>query len=90
MAFNLQNRDLLSLVHHSERDLIYLIDLAPGSQARQVLRCRQALAGRQEHCADLREDLDPHPVCIRGWPPTTRAHVTHIDPTSSQIGHRSR
>ena len=28
MPFNLQNRDLLSLVHHSERDLIYLLDLA--------------------------------------------------------------
>ncbi|ULE31391.1 hypothetical protein [Mycobacterium sp. IDR2000157661] len=28
MPFNIRNRNLLSLVHHSERDLIYLIDLA--------------------------------------------------------------
>ena len=28
MPFNNRNRDLLSLVHHSERDLHYLLDLA--------------------------------------------------------------
>ena len=28
MAFNLKNRHLLSLVHHSEREIRYLLDLS--------------------------------------------------------------
>ena len=28
MAFNLKNRHLLSLVHHSEREINYLLDLS--------------------------------------------------------------
>lgn len=28
MAFNLKNRHLLSLVHHSEREIKYLLDLS--------------------------------------------------------------
>ena len=31
MAFNLKNRHLLSLVHHSEREINYLLDLRESS-----------------------------------------------------------
>jgi ornithine carbamoyltransferase len=47
MPFNLQNRDLLSLVHHSERDLLYLIDLARDlKRAKYSGDTRESLKGK--------------------------------------------
>ena len=46
MAFNNRNRSLLSLVHHTDRDLHYLLQPVPGSQAREVLRPRLGQAWR--------------------------------------------
>ena len=88
MAFNLQNRDLLSLVHHSERDLLYLIDLAPDLK-------------RAKYSGDTRESLKGKNIALIFEKTSTRtrcafevaahdegAHVTYIDPSSSQIGHK--
>ena len=66
MAFNNRNRSLLSLVHHTDRDLHYLLDLSARPQARQVLRPRPAEPGGQEHRPHLREDLHAHPLRVRG------------------------
>lgn len=38
MAFNMKNRSLLSLVHHTQRELHYLLDLSRDLEARQVHR----------------------------------------------------
>ena len=88
MAFNLQNRDLLSLVHHSERDLLYLIDLARDLK-------------RAKYSGDTRESLKGKNIALIFEKTSTRtrcafevaahdegAHVTYIDPSSSQIGHK--
>ena len=66
MAFNNRNRSLLSLVHHTDRDLLYLLDLS-----RDLKRAKYSGVGRksldgQEHRPDLREDLHPHPLRVRG------------------------
>jgi ornithine carbamoyltransferase len=88
MPFNLQNRDLLSLVHHSERDLLYLIDLARDLK-------------RAKYSGDARESLKGKNIALIFEKTSTRtrcafevaahdegAHVTYIDPSSSQIGHK--
>ncbi|WP_059020449.1 ornithine carbamoyltransferase [Mycobacterium sp. M26] len=88
MAFNLRNRSLLSLVHHSERDLLYLIDLARDLK-------------RAKYSGDRRRSLDGKNIALIFEKTSTRtrcafevaahdegAHVTYIDPTSSQIGHK--
>ena len=88
MPFNLQNRDLLSLVHHSERDLLYLIDLARDLK-------------RAKYSGDTRESLKGKNIALIFEKTSTRtrcafevaahdegAHVTYIDPSSSQIGHK--
>ena len=46
MPFNNRNRNLLSLVHHTDRDLHYLLDLVPRPEAGEVLRRRPAAAWR--------------------------------------------
>ena len=88
MPFNLQNRDLLSLVHHSERDLLYLIDLARDLK-------------RAKYSGDTRDSLKGKNIALIFEKTSTRtrcafevaahdegAHVTYIDPSSSQIGHK--
>jgi ornithine carbamoyltransferase len=88
VAFNLRNRSLLSLVHHNERDLIYLIDLARDLK-------------RAKYSGDVRRSLEGKNIALIFEKTSTRtrcafevaahdegAHVTYIDPSSSQIGHK--
>jgi ornithine carbamoyltransferase len=88
MAYNIRNRSLLSLVHHSDHDLLYLLDLA-----RDLKRAKYSGVGRKS--------LDGKNIALIFEKTSTRtrcafevaaydegAHVTYIDPTSSQIGHK--
>jgi ornithine carbamoyltransferase len=88
VPFNLQNRDLLSLVHHSERDLIYLIDLARDlKRAKYSGAIRHSLAGK--NIALIFEKTSTRTRCafeVAAY--DEGAHVTYIDPSSSQIGHK--
>ncbi|MGC4111726.1 MAG: ornithine carbamoyltransferase [Nocardioides sp.] len=88
MPFNNRNRDLLSLVHHSERDLYYLIDLA-----RDLKRAKYAGVEQQrlrgKNIALIFEKTSTRTRCafeVAAY--DEGAHVTYIDPTSSQIGHK--
>ena len=65
MGFNIHNRGLLSLVHHSERDINHLIELARDLKRLKYSGVRPEPGG-QEHRPDLREDVDTHPVRVRG------------------------
>lgn len=88
MPFNLQNRDLLSLVHHSERDLHYLLDLARDlKRAKYSGGHRDSLKGK--NIALIFEKTSTRTRCafeVAAY--DEGAHVTYIDPTSSQIGHK--
>ena len=88
MAFNLRNRDLLSLVHHSERDLLYLIDLARDlKRAKYSGAIRRSLEGK--NIALIFEKTSTRTRCaFEVAAHDEGAHVTYIDPTSSQIGHK--
>ncbi|HEX5145254.1 MAG TPA: ornithine carbamoyltransferase [Mycobacterium sp.] len=88
MAFNLRNRDLLSLVNHSEREIIYLIDLARDlKRAKYSGAIRRSLEGK--NIALIFEKTSTRTRCafeVAAY--DEGAHVTYIDPTSSQIGHK--
>jgi ornithine carbamoyltransferase len=88
MPFNNRNRDLLSLVHHSERDLHYLLDLS-----RDLKRAKYAGVEQQrlrgKNIALIFEKTSTRTRCafeVAAY--DEGAHVTYIDPTSSQIGHK--
>jgi ornithine carbamoyltransferase len=88
MAFNNHHRSLLSLVHHSERDLHYLLDLS-----RDLKRAKYAGIGRPsltgKNIALIFEKTSTRTRCafeVAAY--DEGAHVTYIDPTSSQIGHK--
>ncbi len=88
MPFNLHNRNLLSLVHHSERELIYLLDLARDlKRAKYSGAIRHSLAGK--NIALIFEKTSTRTRCafeVAAY--DEGAHVTYIDPSSSQIGHK--
>ena len=88
MAFNNRNRSLLSLVHHTERDLLYLLDLARDlKRAKYSGTERPASTGK--NIALIFEKTSTRTRCafeVAAY--DEGAHVTYIDPTSSQIGHK--
>lgn len=88
MAFNNRNRSLLSLVHHTDRDLLYLLDLSRDlKRAKYSGVGRTSLAGK--NIALIFEKSSTRTRCafeVAAY--DEGAHVTYIDPTSSQIGHK--
>ena len=88
MAFNNRNRSLLSLVHHTDRDLLYLLELARDlKRAKYSGLNRQTLAGK--NIALIFEKTSTRTRCafeVAAY--DEGAHVTYIDPASSQIGHK--
>ena len=88
MAFNNRNRSLLSLVHHTERDLLYLLDLSRDlKRAKYSGLARPTLAGK--NIALIFEKSSTRTRCafeVAAY--DEGAHVTYIDPNSSQIGHK--
>ncbi|KAA0118354.1 ornithine carbamoyltransferase [Mycolicibacterium sp. P9-22] len=88
MAFNNRNRSLLSLVHHTDRDLHYLLDLS-----RDLKRAKYSGVGRQtlagKNIALIFEKTSTRTRCaFEVAAHDEGAHVTYIDPMSSQMGHK--
>ena len=88
MPFNNRNRSLLSLVHHTDRDLRYLLDLSRDlKRAKYSGSPRNSLAGK--NIALIFEKTSTRTRCaFEVAAHDEGAHVTYIDPTSSQIGHK--
>lgn len=88
MAFNNRNRSLLSLVHHTDRDLQYLLQLARDLKHAKYSGVSQPrLTGK--NIALIFEKSSTRTRCafeVAAY--DEGAHVTYIDPTSSQIGHK--
>ena len=88
MGFNIHNRGLLSLVHHSERDINHLIELARDLKRLKYSGVRpRNLEGK--NIALIFEKTSTRTRCafeVAAY--DEGAHVTYIDPTSSQIGHK--
>src|SRR5690242_8149341 len=88
MAVNIRNRSLLSLAHHSERELLYLLDLSRDlKRAKYSGSRRESLAGK--NIALIFEKSSTRTRCafeVAAYDEGT--HVTYIDPRSSQIGHK--
>ncbi|AEA67376.1 MULTISPECIES: ornithine carbamoyltransferase [Pseudomonas] len=88
MAFNMRNRSLLSLMHHTNRELHYLLDLSRDlKRAKYTGTERPHLQGK--NIALIFEKTSTRTRCAFEVAAHDQgAHVTYIDPVSSQIGHK--
>lgn len=88
MPFNLHGRHLLSLVHHSDRELRLLLDLARDlKRAKYAGTEVQRLRGK--NIALIFEKTSTRTRCAFEVAAYDQgAHVTFLDPGSSQIGHK--
>ncbi|MHC8388000.1 ornithine carbamoyltransferase [Pseudomonas sp. MDT2-39-1] len=88
MAFNMRNRSLLSLMHHTTRELNYLLDLSRDlKRAKYTGTERPHLKGK--NIALIFEKTSTRTRCAFEVAAHDQgAHVTYIDPVSSQIGHK--
>ncbi|MEM5365847.1 ornithine carbamoyltransferase [Paraburkholderia azotifigens] len=88
MGFNLRNRSLLSLMHHSNRELRYLLDLSRDlKRAKYTGTEQQHLKG--VNIALIFEKTSTRTRCAFEVAAYDQgANVTYIDPHSSQIGHK--
>ncbi|CAB3801024.1 Ornithine carbamoyltransferase, catabolic [Paraburkholderia ultramafica] len=88
MAFNLQNRSLLSLMHHTGRELRYLLDLSRDLKRAKYAGTEQQHL-RRKNIALIFEKTSTRTRCAFEVAAHDQgAHVTYIDPSSSQIGHK--
>ena len=88
MPYTLRGRSMLSLVHHTERDLTYLLDLSRDLKRAKYAGTEQQLL-RGKNIALIFEKTSTRTRCAFEVAAYDQgAHVTYIDPTSSQMGHK--
>lgn len=88
MPFSMRGRHLLSLVHHTPREIEYLLDLARDLKRAKYAGTEERLLERR-NIALIFEKTSTRTRCAFEVAAFDQgAHVTYIDPTSSQIGHK--
>ena len=88
MAFNLKNRHLLSLVHHTEREINYLLDLARDLKRAKYAGTEQQLL-KGKNIALIFEKTSTRTRCAFEVAAHDQgANVTYIGSSGSQIGHK--
>ncbi|WLI73894.1 ornithine carbamoyltransferase [Halomonas alkalicola] len=88
MAFNIHHRSLLSLMHHSERELCYMLDLARDLKRAKYSGTEQQLL-KGQNIALIFEKTSTRTRCAFEVAAYDQgANITFIDPGSSQIGHK--
>ncbi|NHQ87278.1 ornithine carbamoyltransferase [Iodobacter sp. HSC-16F04] len=88
MSFNMHNRNLLSLMHHTQRELRYLLDLSRDLKRAKYTGTEQQHLKRK-NIALIFEKTSTRTRCsfeVAAY--DQGANVTYIDPSSSQIGHK--
>ncbi|MDT3766772.1 ornithine carbamoyltransferase [Gleimia hominis] len=88
MAVNLKNRNLLSLVHHTPQEIMYLLDLARDLKRAKYAGVEQQLL-KGMNIALIFEKTSTRTRCsFEVAAHDQGAQVTYLDPTGSQIGHK--
>ncbi|MDP2244316.1 ornithine carbamoyltransferase [Pseudomonas sp.] len=88
MAFNLHNRSLLSLMHHTTQELHYLLDLARDLKRAKYTGTEQQHLKRKNIALIFEKSSTRTRCAFEVAAYDQGANVTYIDPSSSQIGHK--
>ena len=88
MSFNLKGRSYLKLDDFSQREMLYLLDLSRDlKRAKYAGTERQLLKGK-EICLIFEKTSTRTRCAFEVAAHDQGAHVTYLDPSGSQIGHK--
>jgi ornithine carbamoyltransferase len=88
MPFSMRGRHLLSLVHHSEREIHHLLDLSRDLKRAKYAGTEQPLLSRKNIALIFEKTSTRTRCAFEVAAHDQGAHVTYIDPGSSQVGHK--
>src|SRR5580658_8854295 len=88
MAFNLRNRSLLTVQDFTQREFQYLLDLARDLKRAKYARTEQEHLKGKEIVLIFEKSSTRTRCAFEVACHDQGAHVTYIDPSASQIGHK--
>lgn len=88
MAFNLRNRSLLTVQDYTQAEFRYLLDLARDLKRAKYARTEQEHLKGKEVCLIFEKTSTRTRCAFEVAAHDQGAHVTYIDPTGSQLGHK--
>jgi ornithine carbamoyltransferase len=88
MSFNLRNRSLLTVQDYSLREFRYLLDLARDLKRAKYARTEQKHLHDKEICLIFEKTSTRTRCAFEVACFDQGAHVTYLDPSGSQIGHK--
>src|SRR6185312_7660818 len=88
MSFNLRNRSLLTVQDYTQREFRYLLDLARDLKRAKYAGTEQKHLAGKEICLIFEKSSTRTRCAFEVACYDQGAHVTYLDPTGSQIGHK--
>ncbi len=88
MSFNLRNRSLLTVQDYTPREFRYLLDLARDLKRAKYARTEQKHLLDKEICLIFEKTSTRTRCAFEVACYDQGAHVTYLDPSGSQIGHK--
>ena len=88
MSFNLRNRSLLTVQDYAPREFRYLLDLARDLKRAKYARTEQKHLEGKEICLIFEKTSTRTRCAFEVACYDQGAHVTYLDPSGSQIGHK--
>jgi ornithine carbamoyltransferase len=88
MSFNLRNRSLLTVQDYTPREFRYLLDLARDLKRAKYARTEQKSLEGKEICLIFEKTSTRTRCAFEVACHDQGAHVTYLDPSGSQIGHK--
>lgn len=88
MAFNLRGRSFLKIADFSQREMLYLLDLARDLKRAKYARSEQQALKDKNICLIFEKTSTRTRCAFEVAAHDQGAHITYLDPAGSQIGHK--
>jgi len=88
MAFNLKGRSYLKIADFTQREMLYLLDLARDLKRAKYARSEQKALQDKNICLIFEKTSTRTRCAFEVAAHDQGAHVTYLDPAGSQIGHK--
>ena len=88
MSFNLKGRSYLKLDDFSQREMLYLLDLSRDLKRAKYAGTERELLRGKEICLIFEKTSTRTRTAFEVAAKVQSAHVTYLEPSGSQIGHK--